>query len=104
MSPRLAICVINYQGGDVLPATLAAIREQSPPAAEILLVDNASTDNSAAYVREHFPEVRIIEVADNRGPGPAREAGMRAAQADLVGFVDNDVAPDPTAFASSPRR
>ena len=98
MSPRLAICVVNYQGRDVLPATLAAIREQSPPAVEILLLDNASTDGSAAYVREHFPEIRIIELTVNRGPGPARESGMRAVQTDLVGFVDNDVAPDPDCF------
>src|SRR5262245_45777787 len=98
MSPSLAICVVNYQGFDVLPATLAAVRDQLPPARDVLLVDNASTDGSVAYVREYFPDIHIIELANNRGPGFAREAGLLAARTDLVGFVDNDVAPDPDCF------
>ena len=98
MRPSLTICVVNYQGYDVLPATFAAIRGQLPPALDVVLVDNASTDGSVAYVREYFPEIRIIELATNRGPGLAREAGLLAARTDLVGFVDNDVAPNPDCF------
>ena len=44
------------------------------------------------------PQVRIIRLPENHGPGPAREAGLRAVDADLVGFVDNDVVPMPDCF------
>jgi GT2 family glycosyltransferase len=98
MGPSLAICVVNHQGRDVLAATLAAVCAQEPPAAEILLVDNASGGGSLDLVHERFPQVRILQLPENLGPGPAREAGFRAVAADLVGFVDNDVAPEPDCF------
>ena len=96
MGPSLAVCVINHQGRDVLASTLAAVRAQRPPPAEIVLVDNASTDGGPDLVRASFPEVRVVRLPENRGPGPARDAGYRAVAADLVGFVDNDVCRRPT--------
>jgi GT2 family glycosyltransferase len=99
MGPSLAVCVINHQGRDVLASTLAAVRAQRPPPAEIVLVDNASTDGGPDLVRASFPEVRVVRLPENRGPGPARDAGYRAVAADLVGFVDNDVMPSPDCFA-----
>ena len=42
--------------------------------------------------------MRIIRLPQNQGPGPARETGLRAVGTDLVGFVDNDVAPMPDCF------
>ena len=99
MAPSLALCVVNYQGRDVLAATLAAASAQVPPPAEIVLVDNASTDGSIDLVRTRFPAVRIVQLAENGGPGPARNAGYRATTAGLVGFIDNDVMPEPDCFA-----
>jgi GT2 family glycosyltransferase len=90
--------VVNYQGSDVLETTLTAVCAQKPPPAEIVMVDNASTDGSIAFVRKRFPAVRIIALTENRGPGPARETGFLAVDAELVGFVDNDVAPAPDCF------
>ena len=98
MPASLAICVVNFQGRDVLPATLAAVCAQVPAPAEIVLIDNASTDGSLELVLNQFPEVRIIRLPENHGPGPAREVGFRAVATDLVGFVDNDVAPMPDCF------
>src|SRR6478736_5921237 len=98
MPASLAVCVINFQGRDVLQDTLAAVCAQQPRPDEIVLIDNASTDGGLELVRNRFPEVRIIRLLQNQGPGPARETGLRAAGTDLVGFVDNDVAPMPDCF------
>ena len=68
MPASLAICVINFQGRDVLPATLAAVCAQVPPPGEIVLIDNASTDGSLDLVRDQFPEVRIVRLPENRWP------------------------------------
>jgi GT2 family glycosyltransferase len=98
MTPSLAICVINYQGRDLLTGTLAAVCSQEPRPAEVVLVDNASTDGGPELVCARFPQVRLIRLPENCGPGSAREVGFRAVTTDLVGFVDNDVAPEPDCF------
>ena len=81
---------------------------------EIVLVDNGSTDGSAAMVRERFPGVRVLALERNLGFGGGANAGVRAARNDIVILLNNDmrVAPDflpplleafrdPTVFAVS---
>lgn len=97
--PGLSVCVINYQGRGVIGATLDAIRRLEPGPAEVILVDNASTDDGVAFVRAAYPEVTVLAMPDNRGPGPARDAGYRAAKGRFVALVDNDVMPAPDCLA-----
>ena len=63
---------------------------------EILVVDNASTDGTVALIERDFPDVRLIRLEQNEGPGPARNAGLREARNRYVFQVDSDVivAPD----------
>jgi GT2 family glycosyltransferase len=60
------------------------------------VVDNASTDGSRELVRGRFPEARLVELARNEGPAPARNRGLAEAAHRLVLLVDNDavLAPD----------
>ena len=99
MTEGLTVCIVNYNGRAVLATTLRAVHDLVPKPADIILVDNASTDGSVELVSEHYPDVRVIRLPLNGGPGPAREAGFRAATTSLVGFVDNDAAPAPDCFA-----
>lgn len=106
----VTLCIVNYNGLRHLERTLPAVRAIADEFVEILLVDNASTDGSLAYVETRFPEVRIVRLDRNDGPGAARNAGLAAAQTDLVFFVDNDVMPEPgcaarlaAALAANPR-
>ena len=61
---------------------------------EIILVNDASTDNSLDILNEYrrrYPErITIVDYPDNRRVGGARNAGIRAAQADYIGFCDTD--------------
>ena len=66
MPASLAVCVINFQGRDVLQDTLAAVCAQQPRPDEIVLIDNASTDGGLELVRNRFPEVRIIRLPQNQ--------------------------------------
>ncbi len=91
----VTLCIVNYDGAHYLPATLEAVRAMRPAPAEVLLVDNASTDDSVALVARRFPEVRVVRRARNEGPGAARNSGVRAARFDRIFFIDNDVAPAP---------
>lgn len=91
MGLKPTLCVVNYNGERCLPATLRAAVELVDQFAEIILVDNGSADGSLALVGRDFPQVRIVSLPDNRGPGVARNAGIQAAQTDRVLFIDNDV-------------
>ncbi len=89
------LCVINYNGAAYLPATLDAVTADHGRFGEVLLIDNASTDESVALVRRDYPAVRVIERARNDGAGAARNTGYEAATFHRVLFIDNDVIPSP---------
>ncbi|MDR3179633.1 MAG: glycosyltransferase, partial [Holosporaceae bacterium] len=60
---------------------------------EILVVDDASTDNTAAVVQkltEVYKNVRLIQQENNQGPGPARNRGLKEARGEFLWFVDAD--------------
>jgi GT2 family glycosyltransferase len=92
--------VVNYEGELCLEPTLAALLRQEPPPAEVLLVDNASTDGSLSLVRARFPGVGILSLGANRGPAAARNAGYEASRLDRILFIDNDVVLEPGCLAA----
>ena len=62
-----SVCIVNHEGAAVLPATLAAVRALAPPPAEVVLVDNASGDDSIALaVSMTGPthEIRQVNLGD----------------------------------------
>jgi GT2 family glycosyltransferase len=85
------LCIINYNGARFMPTTLGSAVALADRFAEILLVDNASTDDSVAIAETSYPMVRVHRMPDNRGPGAARNAGLREAATDRILFIDNDV-------------
>jgi GT2 family glycosyltransferase len=80
-----------------LPACLDALRAQSYPAEhiEVILVDDGSTDESVAYVAEHYPEIRVLPLASNRGLAGACNAGAAIARGDLLIMLNNDTEVEP---------
>ena len=66
------------------------------PANEIIVVDNGSSDGSAEFVRRNFPAVKVVALERNLGFGGGSNAGVRAAQNDIVVLLNSDmrVAPD----------
>jgi GT2 family glycosyltransferase len=88
----ISLCVINHNGLRHLEHSLGAARQSRLRFGEVLLIDNGSTDGSRALVEHCYPEVRVIALGRNGGPGTARNSGFEAARHDLILFVDNDVA------------
>ncbi|GAA3972968.1 glycosyltransferase family 2 protein [Allohahella marinimesophila] len=86
----LTLCIINYNGADYLMTALEAVAGFTGYFDEVLIIDNASTDNSVEIARG-FPFVSVVSLASNGGPGAARNAGFRLARNDLILFQDNDV-------------
>jgi len=96
-APAISVIVLNYNGRRWLGPCLDALRAQAgAPPFETILVDNASSDASAAYVREAFPDVRVIETGGNLGFAGGNNAGARVARGARLAFLNNDTvaAPD----------
>ncbi len=93
--PLLSIVIPNWNGAHHLPTCLDALRGQTYPALEILVVDNASHDNSRELVTGHYPEAKLIALPENRGFTGACNAGMEAAQGQFIALLNNDTAVEP---------
>lgn len=70
---------------------LAALAAQPWRFDEVLIVDDGSADSSVALIRRLCPAARILELAANRGPAAACNAGFAAASCERILFIDNDV-------------
>lgn len=83
--------VVNWNGRQYLAACLDALLAQVPPPAEVIVVDNHSTDGSREWVAATYPGVKVIDTGRNAGPCHARNVGAMAAVHEHLLFVDNDV-------------
>ena len=97
---RLSAVVTTYNGRAVLGECLGSLLAQTRPFDEILVVDDASPEDDAAFVREgfppaRFPSVRTLRLPRNLGHAGAATAGVAATRGELVALVNNDAAPDP---------
>lgn len=92
----VTIVIPNYNGVSFLDACLRSASKQTGVSAEIFVVDNGSTDGSQEFLREHFPEVKLICLDQNYGFCRAVNEGIVRAESPYVILLNNDteVAPD----------
>jgi GT2 family glycosyltransferase len=86
-----SIVVPNWNGRGWLPGCLESIASQEPAPAEVIVVDNGSTDSSLDYLRAEHPDVRIIALPENTGFAHAANRGIAAARGELVALLNTDV-------------
>src|SRR5437868_13532539 len=91
MSRPVSVIVLNYNGLRFLDDALTTLLAQEYPEFEVILVDNASKDGSAEYVRSNFPSVRILALDSNLGFAEGNNRGVDVAEHDLIVLLNNDV-------------
>ena len=115
--PRLSIIIVTFNSRGEIDACLRSLTDGIRIDREIVVVDNASTDDTAAYVRERWPGVRLIPAGGSLGFARATNIGIRQTFGELVlllnpdtsvpaGAVDDLVAAlerDPQAAVAGPR-
>src|SRR4029077_17949743 len=96
---RLAIVIAPYTSAADIGPCLAAMGASAPSTPhEVAVVDNASTDGTAAFVRTRGPEGRRIEAGGNLGFALPNNLGIRATASELVLLLNPDTVPAPGAI------
>lgn len=100
---QLVVTLVNWNGRDMLADCLESVRAQTFHDFSLIVVDNGSDDDSVAFLREHYPEVELIEFDHNTGFAyPHTVAIKRALEDPGVEYIltlNNDTALDPDFFA-----
>jgi GT2 family glycosyltransferase len=94
-SPFFSVIIPNYNGLNLLPTVLSALKQQHFGDLEIVVIDDASTDGSVAWLEEHYPEVRLIVNRHNEGFVAACNRAADAARGRVLIFLNSDTEPEP---------
>ncbi len=92
--PLVSIIVLNWNGEKCIQLCLNSLFEQTYPNYEVIVVDNASTDDSPEIVRREFSRARLIVNGSNLGFAAGNNVGIRAANGDLIAMFNNDAIAD----------
>jgi glycosyltransferase involved in cell wall biosynthesis len=91
--PLVSIVIVNYNYGRYLREAFDSVARQNYPKIEFVIVDNASTDESADVLLEierRFPSTKILRQKENGGQSLAVQEGFKASTGEYVVFVDAD--------------
>jgi GT2 family glycosyltransferase len=94
--PLVTAIVLNYNGAHLLEIVIPSLERQTYPRLSVMVVDDCSTDRSAALVRERWPHVRLVESPENVGVAKALNLGVRESGTAQVALLNNDVELEPT--------
>lgn len=87
---KIAVVILNWNGTKLLEQFLPSIVQYSPEAA-IYLADNASTDDSIAFVKANFPSVQIIKNESNFGFAEGYNEALKSVDAEIFALVNSDI-------------
>ena len=89
---KVAVVILNYNGRKFLEEFLPnVIANCDPSLAEIVVADNASTDDSVAFMKSHFPETRLIENESNGGFATGYNVALRQIEAQYYVLLNSDI-------------
>ncbi|MEO8484693.1 MAG: glycosyltransferase [Acidobacteriota bacterium] len=91
------VAVVSHNGHATLPRVLGCLVAAGVPSDRITLYDIASTDATALWLARDWPTVRVVSMAHNEGPNPARNRAIAAAHRPYLLLVDSDAYLQPTA-------
>lgn len=94
----IAVIILNYNGQHWLEACLSAVQQLTVPV-EMVVADNASQDNSLAYLRERWPQVRVLAFEKNYGFAEGYNRAITAIHAEWIAMLNTDAVLSPNWLA-----
>ena len=91
---KVSIIIVNWNGKSLLKNCLTSVYNQTYQNYEVVLVDNASTDDSVEYVRDNFPKTKVILSGVNLGWAGGSDIGIEKTDGKLIVLLNNDTIVD----------
>jgi glycosyltransferase involved in cell wall biosynthesis len=89
--PDISVVLATYNRRHSLPRAIASVLAQDDANFELIIVDDASTDDTGLYLATlNDPRIRVITAKRNAGPSAARNLGIEAARGGVIAFLDSD--------------
>ena len=88
---KVAIVILNWNGREMLWKYLPSVMQYSRDEATVYVADNASTDDSLQLLREHFPEVRLIELDRNWGFAEGYNKALSQIESEYYLLLNSDI-------------
>ncbi|MCH6269417.1 glycosyltransferase family 2 protein [Neobacillus citreus] len=92
--PMISVIIINWNGINHLEKCLSSVEAQTYKNYEIIFVDNNSKDNSIQYVKDNYPNIKIIKLDDNYGFCKANNIGIKSSNGQFIALLNNDTEVD----------
>jgi len=93
--PDVSVVMVLYGGGKVATRAISALAQNTEPCFELILVDNASPDDSLARVEEQVASATVVRNTTNTGFGPASNQGAALARGRTLCFLNSDALVEP---------
>ncbi len=93
--PKAEVVVVGYNSKDIVGPCLDSILAQDYPNLRVTLVDNASADGTAAFVRDHYPSINLIESQKNLGFASGNNLVMQSSDSDYFLLLNQDAIAQP---------
>ncbi len=93
--PTVAIVLLNYNTRHLLRQYLPHVLATDYPNLKVVVADNGSTDGSADFVAQEYPEIQVIRLSANKGYAGGYNEALRHVTADYYALVNTDVRPEP---------
>lgn len=90
-SPKIAVVILNWNGKGFLSKFLPSVLATSYNGHEVIIVDNGSTDGSVEFLKENFPNLRIIQFENNLGFAGGYNKALREIEAKYYVLLNSDV-------------
>jgi hypothetical protein len=90
-SKKIAVLILNWNGRELLERFLPSIVENNSSNADVIVIDNASTDNSVAFIKEAYPHIQCIEFKENYGFALGYNKAIELVPHEYVVLLNSDV-------------
>jgi len=91
---KASIVIANFNGKVLLEKNLPSVIEAvqfDEGEHEIIVIDDGSKDDSREFIKKNFPQIKLIELGEQKGTIAVHNTGIKESQNDMIVFLDNDV-------------
>jgi GT2 family glycosyltransferase len=89
--PKVAIVILNWNGQNYLEKFLPSVLATAYDNMEVIVADNGSSDESVAFLEQHFPHVKVIRFNENNGFAKGYNLALQKIQADYYAIINSDI-------------